>query len=113
MGLMIEFHFTLRRTRDFARWYAAQVANDRGRIDARLDALRVGHFGVSRNLGDGLFELKWKNGLRVYFSRKRVAGVDILVLWGGFKGSQAGDIAKSRRLKSRFEHEIENEGPQI
>ena len=106
---MTEFHFMLRRTKEFGRWYASQDGRDRVRIDARLEEATKGHFGTSRSLSEGLFELKWKNGMRVYFSRKRVAGIDIFVLWGGFKGNQDSDISKARYLKARSEHEAENE----
>ncbi len=107
--LVIEFHFTLRMTKEFERWHAEQSLVDRVRIAARLKALVEGGFGNSRSLGAGLFELKWRNGMRVYFSRKRVAGVDVFVLWGGFKGSQDADISKARVLKMRSEHEAEIE----
>lgn len=107
---MIEFRFVLKITKEFERWHAALSGDDRVRISARLDEIRLGRFGISRSLGSGLLELKWKNGLRVYFSRKRVAGIDIFVLWGGFKGTQQNDISKARRLKTRSEHEAESEG---
>lgn len=106
---MIEFHFVLRRTREFGRWYLGLSSCDQVRIDGRLDAMIDGHFGVSRALGLGLFELKWTNGMRVYYSRKRVADIDIFILWGGFKGTQGADIDKARRLKERSEHEAQNE----
>jgi putative addiction module killer protein len=109
--LMIEFRFVLKRTVEFGRWYSALCPGDQARVDGRLEDMIQGRFGNSRSLGEGLFELKWKNGMRVYFSRKRVARIDIFVLWGGFKGTQDADIAKARRLKTRSEHEAEIEGP--
>jgi putative component of toxin-antitoxin plasmid stabilization module len=60
-------------------------------------------------LGDGLFELKWRSGMRVYYSRRRVAGVDVIVVWGGFKGTQDAGIAKARSLKDRYEAELADE----
>ncbi|HEX4049185.1 MAG TPA: type II toxin-antitoxin system RelE/ParE family toxin [Elusimicrobiota bacterium] len=104
---MTELRFVFKRTNEFGRWHDGQSPLNRIRIDARLDAIAEGRFGDSRSLGSGLFELKWKNGMRVYFSRRRVAGIDLFVLWGGFKGSQGADILKSRRLKSRSEHEAQ------
>ena len=106
---MTEFFLTLRKTNEFLHWYDSLSVIHQVRIDSRLENLRNLHFGLSRSLGNGLFELKWKNGLRVYFSRKRIAGFDVIVLWGGFKGTQDADIAKSYRLKMRYEHEFKNE----
>lgn len=103
----MEPRLALRRTRQFGRWYEGLPAGHQARVDARLDEMMSAHFGDSRSLGEGLLELRWTNGLRVYYSRKRISGIDVLVLWGGFKGSQERDIAKARRLKERYEHEFE------
>lgn len=106
---VIEFPLRLKMTPEFSRWRDSLPLDLKRRVDARFDEFRFGHFGVSRALGDGLFELKWGNGMRVYFSRRRIGLVDSLVLWGGFKGTQDGDILKARRLKERYEDELEND----
>ena len=97
----------LKKTEEFAEWYNSLTPTEQTRIDARLDNLIAGFFGVSRSLGYGLFELKWNNGMRVYYSRKRIKNIDTIVLWGGFKGTQKRDIAKARHLKARYEYELE------
>jgi putative addiction module killer protein len=103
------FSLTLKKTDEFLSWYDTLSAIHQVRIDARPERVKNLHFGMSRSLGEGLFELKWKNGLRVYYSRKRIAGIDIVVLWGGFKNTQNADIARSYRLKMRCEHEFQSE----
>ena len=95
----------LKKTWEFQEWYGFLKDTEQARVDARLDRLSAGHFGSSRSLGEGLFELKWKNGMRVYYSRKRVEGADVIVLWGGFKGTQPADIARARKLKRAYENE--------
>ena len=102
-----EPRLTLKKTPEFHGWYAELRDTERTRVDARLDRLKAGHFGSSRDLNDGLFELKWTNGMRVYYSRKRIAGVDTIVLWGGFKATQKADIRKALKLKARYENELE------
>ncbi len=94
-------------TEEFRGWYQLLSETEKTRVDARLDHLMVGYFGNSRSLGDGLFELKWNNGMRVYFSRKKIKEIDTIVLWGGFKGTQKGDISRARKLKARYEYELE------
>lgn len=106
---MSELQLRLKKTSEFHKCYSALRDTERTRIDARLDRLKEGHVGSSRNLGDGLFELKWANGMRVYYSRRRIGDVDTIVLWGGFKGTQKVDIRKARRLKEWYEHELEKE----
>lgn len=95
----------LRRTPEFGAWYFSQDPITRLRVDHRLEKAAAGHFGDSRSLGEGLFELRWRNGLRVYFTRRRVREIDTWVLWGGWKGTQNADIAKARILKARHEGE--------
>ncbi len=52
-------------TRSFSEWLDDQPDPIRHRIDARLVLIRQGHFGDVKRF-DGLTELRWKNGLRVY-----------------------------------------------
>lgn len=105
---MIQQRLQIRKTEEFDKWYRSLAPTLRTRIDARLDNIgALGYFGESRSLGNGLFELKWKNAMRVYYSRKKIREIDVIVLWGGFKGSQEGDIAKVRKLKERYEYELE------
>jgi putative addiction module killer protein len=62
-----------------------------------------GHFGDARYLGDGLAELRWKSGIRVYFSRiTDQQGKAVLLLLGGTKHGQEKDIAKARVLLRRY-----------
>lgn len=106
---MSPFPLRLFQTPEFDSWCSALADNFQDRIHGRLNLLRWGHFGDSRALGDGVYERKWKNGLRVYYTRKRVADVDSIVLWGGFKGTQDSDIARARRLRKQYESELKNE----
>mgnify|MGYP001581633137 CR=1 FL=1 len=90
-------------TPEFLAWHDSLDEALFQRVAHRLELLKSGHFGDSRSLGDGLFELKWRMGLRVYFTRKRIGAVDSIILHGGFKGTQAGDIALARALQARHE----------
>lgn len=104
-----EARLRIKKTAEFGRWYDSLSGTERTRIDARLDNMAAGHLGDSRSLGDGLFELRWKNGMRVYYSRKRIGDIDTIVLWGGFKGSQKSDIARARRLMALYEEAYADE----
>ena len=50
-------------------------------INARLERIQAqSHFGDAKSLGDGLAELRWKNGWRIYFFKE---GRDMVVLLVG------------------------------
>lgn len=94
----------LKKTSEFSDWYRSIDSVNQTKVDARLESMKDGVFNGSRNLKSGLFEAKWKNGMRVYYSRKRIAGADVIALWGGFKGRQDKDIHKARGIKGRYEN---------
>jgi putative addiction module killer protein len=89
--------FILEKTSEVNKWFIDQTDKIKGLVRARFSRIEVaGHFGVVNSVGDGVFELKWKIGLRVYFAyldRKR-----IVVLLGGTKNGQKADIKKAKSL---------------
>ncbi len=107
---MSPFPLRLLQTPEFESWCGSLADDLQSRIHGRLNFLVWGHFGNSKALGDGIYELKWKNGLRVYYTRRRLGDIDTIVLWGGFKGTQDADIARSRRLRIKYENELKTEG---
>lgn len=72
------------RSAEFERWLAAEPAKIQALVESRIFRIEhYDHFGDARHLGDGLAELKWKNGLRVYFAR--TGNRLVLLLHGGGK----------------------------
>jgi putative addiction module killer protein len=65
------------------------------RIAVRINRLSTGNFGDTKSLGGGLSELRidWGPGYRVYFARARIQS--ILLLCGGDKRTQSGDIRRA------------------
>jgi putative addiction module killer protein len=102
------FSLNLWRTPEFRFWYDTLEPLEKVKVDGRLEKLTEAHFGDSRSLQGGLFELRWKNGMRVYYTRRRVRNIDTIILWGGFKGTQQSDIDRSRCLQARYENEFKN-----
>ena len=81
----------------FREWLLKlQDVQARARIRARLDRLRLGNFGDSKRVGNGMFELRFHfgPGYRVYFGR--IADKIVVLLLGGDKGSQEKDIKKAK-----------------
>ena len=67
----------------------------RNRIRQRIARLRLGNFGDSRSVGDGVLELRihFGPGFRVYFGREGASVV--ILLCGGDKSSQERDIDRA------------------
>lgn len=86
----------IRKTLDYDLWFQSLAVRTQLQITARLERIQhAGHFGDSKNLGEQLFELRWKNGYRIYFCRQENI---IILLLGGSKHEQQKDIKKARNM---------------
>lgn len=95
--------FSLEQSDDFARWLKKLRDRDgRLRIIKRLQRLSDGQFGDCQSVGDGVHELRmfFGPGYRVYFIQQ--GDTVIVLLAGGDKDSQAGDIARAKALAREF-----------
>ena len=89
------------RSTEFERWLAGESAKIQALVESRVYRIEhYDHFGDAKHLGDGLSELRWKSGLRVYFAR--VGQRMVLLLHGGGKNDQKNDIKKARILFERY-----------
>ena len=88
--------FRLVQSEDFRLWRKQQPVKVQTLVDARLDRLQnSGHWGFI-NRFDGIIELKWKSGLRVYtFIAEKTL---VVILLGGNKNGQSKDIKKAKIL---------------
>lgn len=89
----------IRQTEVYARWI--EKLRDRqakARIAIRIRRLSLGNPGNVRPVGGGVSELRidYGPGYRVYFLKQGEALV--ILLAGGDKSSQPGDISKAREL---------------
>jgi putative addiction module killer protein len=93
----------IRQTATFTKWIKG-LADRRAKlvIAKRIDRLAYGHMGDTRPVGDGIIELRLHMGPghRVYFTRRGDA--IIVLLCGGDKGSQAGDIIRAKALMNEL-----------
>ena len=73
----------------------------------RLKRLQIGSYGDYKSVGDGVLELRFNQGFRIYFTE--VDDVIILLLCGGDKSTQQKDIEKAKEYnKILKEKGIEN-----
>ncbi len=88
--------FTVLKTNHFEEWFENQDKETQAKVQIRLDRIAIdGHFGVT-NFFDGIIELKWKSGLRIYTAR--FGKLIIFVLAGGTKNGQNKDIKKAKKI---------------
>ena len=83
-------------TTEFDEWLGSQPPKTKVIIKARLDLVAIGHLGDYKRF-EGLIELRWKNGNRVY---SFMWGSSIVVaLYGGNKNGQSKDIKKAKKIR--------------
>lgn len=85
----------------FTEWFQDQTDKDSGIILERIIRIEFfSYFGDFKDLRNGLFELRWRNGRRIYFSR--IEEHKILLLNGGLKNGQKKDIKEARSILRRY-----------
>jgi len=93
------------RTHTFNKWMRAlRDPVWKNRITARIVAIESGgHFGDTKYLRDGVWELRFRSGVgfRIYYSRRGQQVV--ILLCGGDKSSQTPDIEKAIKMNAQFE----------
>jgi putative addiction module killer protein len=84
-------------------WVSALDYCVQERILTRIDRMRFGNFGDCKNLGQGIFELRFSfgSGYRIYFGKK--GNKIIVLLCGGDKKTQSKDIKKAQQYWQDYE----------
>ena len=98
--------FKIRYTAVYRIWY--KNLNDlraKVRIDLRINSVKKGNFGDTRDVGNGIFELKidYGPGYRVYC--KKIKNEIIVLLCGGNKSTQEEDIEKAKEILKELKNE--------
>jgi putative addiction module killer protein len=82
----------------FREWLHGLDFRVQARIQARILRFEIGNLGDHKSVGGGVWEARvmFGPGYRIYFGKEGLS--IILLLLGGDKSSQAGDIRKARQL---------------
>jgi putative addiction module killer protein len=99
--------FIVRQTQEFQDWLdglrdrRAQI-----RIAARLRLAEAGNLGDWKPVGGDVSEMRVDvgGGYRLYFTRK--GSILIVMLAGGDKSTQAGDIKRAQRILKQLESDL-------
>jgi len=90
---------TIRETSCYKKWFSKlRDTVAKARILVRLRRVSLGNFGDSRELGEGVCELKFTfgPGYRIYYTMRK--GEIVILLAGGDKSTQSKDIEKAKEL---------------
>jgi len=91
--------FRVKQTEEFTLWLEKLPLKTRFLVTGRVQRIaECGHFGDFK-IFEGLLELRWKSGLRVYSSLR--SGSLYLLLHGGNKNGQERDIRKAKKILER------------
>jgi putative addiction module killer protein len=96
MVFTVEIYVAQNGRQPFAEWFGAlRDIRTQARIEARLRRLSLGLLGDHRPIGGGVIEIRldFGPGFRIYFTR--VAADVLLLLCGGDKNTQQGDIERA------------------
>ena len=74
----------------YLEWYKSLDNSLRLVVDKRLSKVERGLFGNNRRLSENLYELKFDNGLRIYYTE--IQNIIVLLFTGGNKSKQSKDI---------------------
>jgi putative addiction module killer protein len=90
----------INKTPEFEEWLSSLRIKEQAMIEARLYRIQTAeHFGDCHSLegtDNAIAELRWKNGLRIYFYREGRSTIRLLL--GGLKNGQKKDIKKAGLL---------------
>ena len=87
----------------FREWLDSLAVPVRARIQARILRFEIGNLGDHKSVGEGVWEARvmfGPPGYRIYCGKEGRS--IILLLFGGDKSSQAGDIRKAQQLWKEY-----------
>lgn len=94
---------TIQQTDAFQSWlHNLKDMQARVQIFARIDRLRLGHFGDCKVVGENVSELRMHSGpgYRIYFMKHQHTVVVLLA--GGTKSSQKRDIKQAQKMAKQI-----------
>jgi putative addiction module killer protein len=91
--------YEIEKTEQYETWFKEQAPKMQAQIEKRLLNIKAHeHFGHAKQLDATLSEIKFNNGIRIYFVIKIAKNKVLVLLLGGNKNGQSKDIAKAKSL---------------
>ncbi len=92
----------IKKETGYTQWFEKLTSKEQLIIEDRMRRIEdLNYLGDVESLNNGLYELRWRNGWRVYFI-KDADRKGIILLLGGHKNEQKKNINKARFLVRGF-----------
>lgn len=96
----IIYYQTLENKVPYLEWYSSLDKSLKLIVDKRLSKVERGLYGNSKRLSEKLYELKFDNGLRIYYTE--VENTIVLLFTGGNKSKQSKDIETATKYLNEY-----------
>ena len=94
---MGERSYAIYNAPEYDEWLEQETAKSQVQVRSRVSHIQDGgHFGDRKEVGGGVWELRWKNGRRVYYAE--IPEKQVLLLLGGNKNGQDKDIRQAKKI---------------
>ena len=84
----------------YLKWYNSLDKSLKLVVDKRLSKVERGLYGKIRRLSEELYELKFDNGLRIYYTE--IDNTIVLLFTGGNKSKQSKDIETATKYLNDY-----------
>ena len=96
----IIYYQTVENNVPYLEWYNSLDKGLRLIVDKRLSKVERGLYGNNKRLSEELYELKFDNGLRIYYTEKE--DMIVILLTGGNKSKQSKDIEIATKYLNEY-----------
>lgn len=96
----IIYYQTIDNKIPYLEWYCSLDKSLRLVVDKRLSKVERGLYGNNRRLFEELYELKFDNGLRIYYTE--IDNTIVLLFTGGNKSKQSKDIETATKYLNDY-----------
>jgi len=100
----IVYFQTVKNEIPYLEWYSSLDKSLRLIVDKRLSKVERGLYGNNKRLTEELYELKFDNGLRIYYTEKN--NTIVILFTGGNKSKQQKDIEIAKKYLKEYKERI-------
>jgi putative addiction module killer protein len=105
----IKYYRTADEKIPFLLWFdSLRNLTAKDEIRSRLNRLKLGNYGDCKSVGDGVLELRFRSGIRIYFSE--IGDIVVLLFCGGDKETQDKDISRAKLYWKDFKLQAKARG---
>ena len=96
----IVYYQTIENKIPYLEWYNSLDKSLKLIVDKRLSKVERGLYGNNKRLSEELYELRFDNGLRIYYTE--VGNTIVLLFTGGNKSKQSKDIEIATKYLNEY-----------